>query len=464
MAETCDLIVVGLGVGGIEVATQAAAGGLAVTAVEQNLVGGECPYWGCIPSKVMVRAADSLAEATRIDKLAGRAQVTPEWAPVARRVRDTTEGWNDASAAKGLRERGVSLTHGTAVIVGSNEVTVNGQRLLASRGVVIAAGTEPAIPPIDGLDGVPYWTNRQAIEAEELPRSLLVLGAGAVGLELTQVFRRFGVEVTLVEAVDHVLPLEEPENGDAMAEVLRAEGVDVHTGTTCVSVRQARSGIVADLSSGAVVQAERMLVATGRLPDLGRLGVGAIGLDPDAPSIATDEHLRAADNVWAVGDITGHGAFTHVAYYQAQIAAADVLGRDHPPADYSAVPRVTFTDPEVAGVGLSEAQARAAGLDVRIGVLPTASSDRGWLHGPGAEKGVVKLVADGSTGRLVGGSVMAPSAGEVIGFIGLAIRAQIPIATLQEFIYPYPTFLRGVKGAIRRLGPRLRTNPARSAT
>jgi pyruvate/2-oxoglutarate dehydrogenase complex dihydrolipoamide dehydrogenase (E3) component len=455
MAEPCDLIIVGLGVGGIEVATQAAAGGLAVTAVEQNLVGGECPYWGCIPSKVMVRAADALAEATRVDQLAGRAKVTPEWAPVARRVQHAARGWDDASAAKELVERGVSLVHGTAVIVGPNEVKVNGQRLRARRGVVIAAGTEPAVPPIDGLDGVPYWTNRQAIEVEELPRSLLVLGAGAIGLELTQVFRRFGVAITLVEAAAHVLPLEEPENGDAMAEVLRAEGVDVHTGTTCLSVRQARSGIIADLSSGAVVEAERLLVATGRRPDLARLGVEAIGLDPDARSIATDERLRAAADVWAVGDITGHGAFTHVAYNQAQIAAADILGRDHPPADYSAVPRVTFTDPEVAGVGLSEAQARGSGVDVRTGVLPTASSDRGWLHGPGAELGVVKLVADGSTGRLLGGSVMAPSAGEVIGFIGLAIRAQIPIATLQEFIYPYPTFLRGVKGAIRRLDPPL---------
>jgi pyruvate/2-oxoglutarate dehydrogenase complex dihydrolipoamide dehydrogenase (E3) component len=209
------------------------------------------------------------------------------------------------------------------------------------------------------------------------------------------------------------------------------------------------------------VHAEQLLVATGRRADLHHLGIGALGLDTDAAAIATDERLRAADNVWAVGDITGHGAFTHVAYYQAQIAVADILHRDHPPADYSAVPRVTFTDPEVAGVGMTESQARATGRDVRIGVLPTVSSDRGWLHGPGSEKGVVKVVADGSTGQLLGGSVMSPAAGEVIGFIGLAIRARVPIATLAEFIYPYPTFLRGVKGAIRRLAPPLHTDPAR---
>lgn len=459
MAETSDLVVVGLGVAGSEVASQAAAGGLSVTAVEQNLVGGECPYWGCIPSKVMVRAADVLAEAARVDQLAGRAQVAPKWAPVARRVRHTTQGWSDASAAKQLRAGGVNLIRGQASILGPNEVRVSGRRLLARRGLVIAAGTEPAIPTIDGIDDVAYWTNREAIQAEQLPRSLLVLGGGAVGLELAQTFRRFGVDVTLVEAEDRLLPLEEPENGDAMAEVLRAETVDVHTGTTCVSLRRTSGGILAELSSGAVVHAQRLLVATGRRADLHRLGIDALGLDADAAAIATDERLRAADKVWAVGDITGRGAFTHVAYYQAQIAAADILQRDHPPADYSAVPRVTFTDPEVAGVGLTEAQARATGRHIRIGMLPTVGSDRGSLHGPGSEKGVVKLVAERSTGRLLGGSVMAPSAGEVIGFIGLAIRAQIPISTLEEFIYPYPTFLRAVKGAIRRLGPRSEAEP-----
>jgi pyruvate/2-oxoglutarate dehydrogenase complex dihydrolipoamide dehydrogenase (E3) component len=425
MAEPCDLLIIGLGVGGIEVANQAAAGGLSVTAVEQHLVGGECPFWGCIPSKVMVRAADTLAEAARAGELAGRAQVTPEWALVAERMRETTEGWSDASAAKQLRARGINLIRGTATIRGPNEVRVNGQRLVAGRGLVIAAGTEPTIPTIDGIDNVPYWTNREAIQTKTLPRSILVLGAGAVGLELTQVFRRFGVEMTLVEAEDHLLPLEEPENGDAMAEVLQAEGVTVHTGVTCMSVQQAGSGVVAELSTGSAAVADRLLVATGRRADLHRLGVAAIGLSPEATAIATDDRLRATDGVWAVGDITGHGAFTHVAYYQAQVAAADILHRDHAPADYSAVPRVTFTDPEVARVGLSEAQARAGGHDVRVGLLPTKSSDRGWLHGPGTENGVVKLVADASTGRLLGASVMAPSAGEVIGFIGLAISAGI---------------------------------------
>jgi pyruvate/2-oxoglutarate dehydrogenase complex dihydrolipoamide dehydrogenase (E3) component len=454
MSDTCDLIVLGLGVAGIEVAQHAAGAGLAVTAVEGNLVGGECPYWGCIPSKVMVRAGDTLAEAARVVGLAGDVTISPNWAPVAHRTRETTNAWSDAATAKSLQKRGVTLLRGTGTIRGPGEVTVNGQTLVAKRGLVIATGTRPVIPDIDGIGSVAFWTNREAIETTELPRSLLVLGAGAVGLEFAQVFRRFGVRVTVVEEKNHVLPTEEPENGAAMDEVLRAEGIELRTATTCVAVRPAAGGLIASLSSGEAVEAERLLVATGRRPDLRALGVEALGLDPDASAIPTDDRLRTTDGVWAVGDVTGHGAFTHVAYYQAQIAAADILGQPHAAADYSAVPRVTFTDPEVAGVGLTEAQARAAGLDVRVGLLPIVASDRGWLHGPGAAAGVVKLVAHRQTGKLVGGSVMAPAAGEVIAYIGLAIRAEISVATLQEFIYPYPTFVRAVKGALRRLGER----------
>ena len=245
-----------------------------------------------------------------------------------------------------------------------------------------------------------------------------------------------------------------------MADVLRAEGIHVYTGTTCRAVRQAGGGIVAELSTGPVVRTEGLLVATGRGAALHRLGVESIGLSPEATTISTDEHLRAADHVWAVGDITGHGAFTHVAYYQAQIAAADILEREHPPADYSAVPRVTFTDPEVAGVGLSEAQAgrpaTTSGSACSRSSVPTAAG----CTGPALSTVWSSWWPTDRTGQLLGGSVMAPSAGEVIGFIALAIRARIPISTLEELIYPYPTFLRAVKGAIRRLAPPLLTEPA----
>jgi pyruvate/2-oxoglutarate dehydrogenase complex dihydrolipoamide dehydrogenase (E3) component len=452
MSDRCDLIVLGTGVAGAEVAAQAARHGLDVLAIEQRLVGGECPYWGCIPSKAMARAAGVLGEAARAGQLAGKSAVEPDWTIVASRVAEVSEHWDDARAADRLERSGATLLRGSGQIVGPAEVEVGGRRFAARKGLVIATGTEPAIPSVDGLSGVPYWTNREAVEAGAIPRSLIVLGAGAVGLELAQAFRRFGAEVTVVEAAGHALPMEEPENAAAMDEVLRRDGITLITGTTAAAVAGSEHGVTVELSDGTHVEGERLLVATGRRPDLHSLGVAGLGIDPDAPSVATDENLRAGDGVWAIGDVTGHGEFTHVAYYQAQIAAADILGTEHEPADYTAVPRVTFTDPEVASVGLTEASARARGLDVKVGLLPTRSSDRGWLHGPGADLGVTKVVADADAGVLVGGSVMGPASGEVAAFLALAIRARIPVPLLMEVIYPYPTFTRGVRGALRRLG------------
>ena len=452
MVDWHDLIVLGTGVGGAEVAAQAAGQGLDVLAIEQRLVGGECPYWGCIPSKAMARASSVLGEAARVGQLAGKSAVEPDWTVLARRVAEVSEHWDDARAADRLERRGATLLRGRGRILGPAEVEVGGRRLAARKGLVIATGTEPAIPSIDGLSGVPYWTNREAVEAGAVPRSLVVLGAGAVGLELAQAFGRFGAEVTVVEAAGHALPMEEPENSAGIDEALRRDGITLITGTTATAAASSERGITVELSDGTHLEAERLLVATGRRPDLRSLGVAELGIDPDAPSVATDENLRAGDGAWAVGDVTGHGAFTHVAYYQAQIAAADILGTEHEPADYTAVPRVTFTDPEVASVGLTEAAARARGLDVRVGLLPTSSSDRGWLHGPGADLGVTKVVADAAAGVLVGGSAMGPASGEVVAFLALAIRARIPVGLLMEVIYPYPTFTRGVRGALRRLG------------
>jgi pyruvate/2-oxoglutarate dehydrogenase complex dihydrolipoamide dehydrogenase (E3) component len=227
--------------------------------------------------------------------------------------------------------------------------------------------------------------------------------AQAVGLELAQAFGRFGAEVTVVEAADHALPMEEPENAAALDEALRRDGITLITGTTAIAAASSERGITVELADGTHLEGERLLVATGRRPDLGSLGVADLGMDPDAKSIPTDENLRAGDGVRAVWDVTGHGEFTHVAYYHAQIAATDILGTEHEPADYTAVPQVTFTDPEVASVGLTEAAARAQGLDVRVGLLPTSSSDRGWLHGPRADLGMTKVVADAAAGVLVGG-------------------------------------------------------------
>jgi pyruvate/2-oxoglutarate dehydrogenase complex dihydrolipoamide dehydrogenase (E3) component len=451
MVEQPDLIVIGMGVGGEEVAGRAAEAGMRVLGIERKLVGGECPYWGCIPSKMMVRAANALAETGRVGELAGRAGAEPSWAPVAARVREATANWDDRVAVERFEGKGGTFLRGQARIMGRRAVEVDGRRFEASRALVIATGGEPASPPIDGLQEAGFWTNREAIEATELPRSLVVLGAGPIGLELAQAFHRFGTVVTLVELAAHALPAEEPENGAAIGEVVRAEGMALHTGVSAKSVRRVEDGVVVELSDGTRVRGERLLVATGRRSDLRLLGVGAAGLDPDAPAVEVDGHLRAAPGMWSVGDVTGKGAFTHLAVYQAGIAAADVLGQDHRPADYSAVPRVTFTDPEVASVGLTEAKALEAGHRVRTGVAATAASARGWIHGPGAEHGVAKLVADADQGVLLGGSVMGPSAGEVAGMLVLAIRQRVPVAALRELIYPYPTFVRGLEDALRQL-------------
>ena len=336
------------------------------------------------------------------------------------------------------------------MISGPGRVTVNGTTYTASLAIVIATGTSPSIPQIPGLDRVAYWTNHEAIEADSLPASLIVLGGGAVGLELGQVFARFGVSVTVVEAMDRLLPLEEPEAGQTVKEVLEREGVKVRVGAGAVSASTDKSGITSALATGETITAERLLVATGRKANLDGLGIDTVGLDSAARWIRADAHMRVRDGVWAVGDVTGEGAFTHVAMYQTAIATADILGREAAPADYPALPRVTFTDPEVGSVGLTEAEARRHGVNVCTGMALVAHSARGWIHGPGNE-GFIKLVEDSDRGVLVGATSVGPRGGEVLSMLGLAIKAEVPVPTLRGMIYAYPTFYRGVGDALRDL-------------
>ena len=358
MTERAEVVVVGMGPGGEEVAGRLAEAGLDVIGIEEQLVGGECPYWGCVPSKMMVRAAGLLAEARRIPGMAGDASVSSDWAPVARRIREeATDGWDDRVAVERFEAKGGRFVRGRARLAGPGRVEVDGTTIEATRAIVVAAGTSPTVPPVPGLAETPYWTNREAIEANDLPRSLIVMGGGAVGLELAQAFGRFGVEVTVIEARERLLPMEEPETGEILTAVLEREGIAVRTWAkvTEVSWDGRRYDLALEGQSGAV--GDRLLVAAGRRADLRALGVASIGLDEDASAIAVDGRPRAAPDVWAVGDVTGVGAYTHVAYYQATIAVADILGQWHPPADYRALPRVTFTDPEVGSVGLTEAEA-----------------------------------------------------------------------------------------------------------
>ncbi|GAA3825128.1 NAD(P)/FAD-dependent oxidoreductase [Sphaerisporangium flaviroseum] len=447
-AEEFDVIVVGLGPGGEEVAGRLAEAGLAVAGVEADLVGGECPYWGCVPSKMMIRAADLLAEGRRIPGMAGQAAVVSDWAPVARRIREeATDHWNDKVAADRFTDKGGTLVRGRGRLTGPREVTVDGTRVLrARRGVVISTGTHASVPPIPGLAGTPYWTNHAAIEAEQVPESLIVLGAGAVGAELAQVFRRFGAEVTVIEGAERMLPQEEPEAGELIAKVFTREGMSVHTGAKVTRVDHHGAAFTVMTEEGSH-RAERLLVATGRQTDLAALGVGVIGLDESAKAIDVDEHMRAADGVWALGDVTGKGAFTHMAMYQARIALADVLGEQGPAAAYHAVPRVTFTDPEVGSVGMTARQASEKGIAVRVATTEVSSSARGWIHGA---DGLIKLVADERV--LVGATCAGPYAGEVLGLLTLAVHSRVPIEELKRMIYAYPTFHRAVEDTLGQLG------------
>jgi pyruvate/2-oxoglutarate dehydrogenase complex dihydrolipoamide dehydrogenase (E3) component len=450
MAEQVDVVVLGLGVGGEEVAGRLAEAGLAVVGIEGGLVGGECPYWGCVPSKMMIRAANLLAEAGRVDGMAGHAEVAPDWAPVADRIRDeATDDWNDQVAVDRFTGKGGRFVRGRGRLAGPGTVEVDGETYQTRRGVVLATGTVPVIPPVAGLSDTPYWTNREAIEAKTLPGSLVVLGGGAVGLELAQAYARFGVAVTVVEALDRLLPVEEPESSALVQAALEADGITVHTGTRAAAV--GHDGDQFTVTAGGVLRAERVLVAVGRRADLGPLGVDTVGLDPSAPAVGVDERMRAGDRLWAVGDLTGRGAFTHMAMYQAGIAVRDILGQHGPPADYRAVPRVTFTDPEVGSVGLTEAQAREAGLRVAVGLAQVPSSARGWIHKAG-NQGIIKLVADAERGVLVGATSAGPTGGEVLSALAVAVHAQVPIDTLQHMIYAYPTFHRGIEDALRDLG------------
>ena len=449
--DVVDAVVVGMGPGGEEVAGKLAEAGLAVVGVEAALLGGECPYWGCIPSKMMVRAAHLLAEARRIPGMAGSVSVTPDWAPVAARIRDeATDGWDDTVAVERFEGKGGRFVRGRGRMTAPDTVTVDGRSFRATRAIVLATGTTPAIPPIDGLAGTPYWTNHDAIEAEELPRSIVVLGGGAIGAELSQVFARFGVEVTIVEAASRLLPPEEPEAGRLLAEVFEREGITVVTGSAAEHVDHDEKGFAVRLSDGRVVHGERLLVATGRRVDLAAIGADVFGITADARALPVDDRLRVADHVWAVGDITGKGAFTHVAMYQAAIVVADILDRPHAPATYHAVPRVTFTDPEVGSVGMSVEAATAAGIDIIIGRTEVPSTARGWLHKAGNE-GFIALVGDRASGVLVGATAMGPNGGEVLGLLALAVHAEVPIEQLRTMIYAYPTFHRGVEDALRSM-------------
>lgn len=451
-----DVIVLGVGTSGEDLSLRLLGAGLTVVGIEASLVGGECPYWACLPSKMMIRAANALQEARRVDGLAGSVQVSPDWAPVAARIRaEATGGWDDSAAVARFEGRGGRLVHGRGKLTGPRTVTVGDESFTARRGIVIATGSRAAIPQIEGLAEVDFWTTHELIQAETLPESIIVLGGGAIGAELGQVLARFGVRVTIVEAGERLLPAEEPEASEVLAAEFAAEGIEVRTRAAAQRVQSRDGSIVVTLAGGSELAGERLLIATGRTADLSGLGLESVGLDGKARFIEVDERMRAADGVWAMGDVTGKAMFTHVALYQSAIIAADILGQEHAPARYDAVPRAIFTDPEVGAVGMTEADARAAGLDVVVAVKQLPATFRGWLHATGG--GVIKLIADRNTGILVGATAAGPHGAEMLGFLSLAVHARVGLADMRSMIYAFPTFYGAIGEAVGAYGRGLAT-------
>src|SRR4051794_12669677 len=450
-----DVVVVGLGPGGEASANKLAGAGLDVVAVDKGLVGGECPYFGCIPSKMMIRAAHSLTESRRVDVLAGESATTAVWTPVADRIRDeATDDWDDTAAVQRLEDHRARVVRGPGRLTGERTVDVGGKTFTARRAVVVNTGTDPMVPPITGLAETPYWTNRDVVRITELPGSLVVIGGGAIGCELAQALTRFGVRVTLVEGLDRIVANEEPETSALVTSVFTGEGIRVMTGNQVDSAGYADGQFTLSVA-GEVVTADKLLVAAGRRTNIRDLGLDTVGVDPEARSVDTDDRLhvvakdRPTEWLYAVGDITGKGAFTHMSMYQSGIVVDSVLDQGGPPADYRAVPRVTFTDPEVGSVGMTEKQARDAGLDVTTGSVGLDDTTRGWIHKVGNE-GFIKLVA--ADGQLVGATTIGPMGGEVVAMLTTAIHGRVPVSDLKSMIYAYPTFHGAVRQALDDLG------------
>ncbi|GAB2855474.1 NAD(P)/FAD-dependent oxidoreductase [Myroides odoratimimus subsp. xuanwuensis] len=450
-----DVVVIGLGPGGELAANKLARAGLSVVGVERRLVGGECPYFGCIPSEMIIRAADSLAEARRADGLGGDVEITPDWDQVAARIdKQATAGWTDDSHVQRLEEAGVTIVRGQGRLDGPGRVVVeteDGPReYVAARGVVINPGRDPGVPDIAGLADTPYWTNRDVAQTQDLPESMVILGAGAMGCEFAQAFARFGVKITLLETGPRLVPSEEPEVCELLAGVLSGEGVEIVTEAEVSSVSRddGRFRICVD---DRVVEADQLLLSWGRRANLTGMGLETVGLDPDADVVETDERMRAGEGLWAVGDVTGKGDYTHVSLYQGDVVVRDVLGEGGPWADYRSVGRVTFTDPEIGSLGLTEELAREAGIRVITGSADMPRSSRGWIHQAGNE-GLIKLVADADRQVLVGGTAMGPAGGEVLGMLAAAVHAEIPLDTLRTMHFAYPTFHRAVEAALGDLG------------